>query len=48
MEIIDQIDSSTLLSYVSLMTSEKANVMKHIYLKEQESMQTEGLNQIYG
>ena len=48
MEIIDQIDSNTLLSYVSLMTSEKANVMKHLYLKEQESVQMEGLAQIYG
>jgi len=33
MEILDDYDTDTLLSYVSMMTSEKANVMKRIYDK---------------
>jgi hypothetical protein len=33
MEILDDYDTETLLSYVSMMTSEKANVMKRIYDK---------------
>ena len=38
MEILDDYDTETLLSYVSMMTSEKASVMKRIYDKRiQES-----------
>jgi hypothetical protein len=33
MEVLDDFDKDTLLSYVSLMTSEKASVMKRIYEK---------------
>ncbi len=33
MEILDDYDTDTLLSYVSLMTSEKASVMKRVYDK---------------
>ena len=33
MEILDDYDTDTLLSYVSIMTSEKASVMKRIYDK---------------
>ena len=33
MEVLDDFDVDTLLSYVSLMTSEKAAVMKRIYDK---------------
>jgi len=33
MEILDDFDADTLLSYVSLMTSEKASVMKRVYDK---------------
>ena len=33
MEILDDYDKDTLLSYVSLMTSEKASVMKRVYEK---------------
>ena len=33
MEILDDYDKDTLLSYVSLMTSEKASVMKRVYDK---------------
>ena len=36
MEILDDIDCDTLLSYVSLMTSEKASVMKLIYDKRMQ------------
>ena len=33
MDILDDYDVETLLSYVSLMTSEKASVMKRVYDK---------------
>jgi hypothetical protein len=33
MEVLDDFDKDTLLSYVSLMTSEKASVMKRVYDK---------------
>ena len=36
MEILDDVDCDTLLSYVSLMTSEKASVMKRIYDKRMQ------------
>jgi hypothetical protein len=36
MEILDDYDTETLLSYVSLMTSEKASVMKRIYDKRMQ------------
>ena len=36
MEILDSNDVDTLLSYVSMMTSEKANVMKRIYDKRMQ------------
>jgi hypothetical protein len=36
MEILDDFDTDTLLSYVSMMTSEKANVMKRIYDKRMQ------------
>ena len=36
MEILDDFDTDTLLSYVSIMTSEKANVMKRIYDKRMQ------------
>jgi|TARA_R100000995_G_C3482764_1_gene125075 hypothetical protein len=48
MEIIDQVDSTTLMSYVSLMTSEKANVMKHLYAKQQEELGAGGFDNLYG
>ena len=36
MEILDDYDVETLISYVSMMTSEKANVMKRIYDKRMQ------------
>jgi len=36
MEVLDDFDCDTLLSYVSIMTSEKASVMKRIYDKRME------------
>ena len=36
MEVLDGYDTETLLSYVSLMTSEKASVMKRIYDKRMQ------------
>ena len=36
MEVLDDFDCDTLLSYVSVMTSEKASVMKRIYEKRME------------
>ena len=36
MEVLDDFDCDTLLSYVSIMTSEKASVMKRIYEKRME------------
>ena len=36
MEILDDYDTETLLSYVSMMTSEKASVMKRIYDKRMQ------------
>ena len=33
MEVLDDFDTDTLLSYVSVMTSEKASVMKRVYDK---------------
>jgi len=36
MEILDDFDTDTLISYVSMMTSEKANVMKRIYDKRMQ------------
>jgi len=36
MEILDDYDTDTLLSYVSIMTSEKASVMKRIYDKRMQ------------
>ena len=36
MEILDDYDTDTLLSYVSLMTSEKAVVMKRIFDKRMQ------------
>ena len=48
MEIIDQVDSSTLMSYVSIMTSEKATVMKHLYNKQQEELKVGGFENVYG
>ena len=36
MEILDDFDTDTLLSYVSIMTSEKASVMKRIYDKRMQ------------
>lgn len=36
MEVLDDFDCDTLLSYVSVMTSEKASVMKRVYDKRME------------